>query len=184
MSGIRAASRYAKAFIDLSIERNALEKAYADMTMIVDFCKENHDFAVFLKSPVIKTAKKQAIITQVLGGLVDKTTADFLQLITAQNREIFLIEIANEFINQYKSKNNILTAVVTSATGIDDSIRKEIIALVKQVNTTKVILDERINKALIGGLIVRVGDRQVDASIARKLSDLRRTFQQPSISQL
>lgn len=176
MQGTRAASRYAKAFLDLTTEKGSLEKAYADMKVIADLCVSNHDFVSFLKSPLIKTDKKQAVLKEVFAGKLDKITDGYIHLITAKKREIFLAEIANEFINQYKVKKKILTAVVTSASGLDEATRKKVMEIVKGSSSSDVVLEEKIDKNLIGGFVLRVGDKQVDASIARKLNLLKRSF--------
>ncbi len=176
MEGTRVAARYAKSFIDLALEQGSLESAYNDMKLIQEVCKTNPDFVNFLKSPVIKTDKKQAVLKEVFSGKLNKITDAYVQLITAKKREIYLGEIAKEFISQYNNKKNILTAVVTTASGIDDNIRKQVLGLVKGSGSSEVVLEEKINKDLIGGFIIRVGDNQMDASIARKLSDLKRTF--------
>ncbi len=176
MQGTRAASRYAKSFIDLSIEQGTLEKAYGDMQTIADLCKTNHDFVTFLKSPLIKTDKKQAVLKEVFAGKLDKLTDSYIQLITAKKREVFLEQIANEFVNQYKEKKKILTAVVTSASGLDETTRKKVMELVKGGSASEVVLEEKIDKNLIGGFVLRVGDKQIDASIARKLNLLKRSF--------
>ncbi len=178
MKGTRAAARYAKSFIDLALEQGTLEKAYADMKYISDVCKANHDLVNFLKSPIIKTDKKQSILKAVFEGKLDKVTDAYIRLITDKKREMFLPEIAEEFINQYKEKKQILTAVVTTANGIDDTTRKQILSLVKGTGNNEVVLEEKINKDIIGGFIIRVGDKQVDASIARKLNNLRRDFKE------
>ena len=176
MEGTRAASRYAKAFIDLAIEQKSLEQAYTDMKYVADVCASTHEFVVFLKSPIIKTDKKQAVLKEIFNGKLSKVTDAYIQLITSKKREIYLAEIAHEFIEQYKEKNKILTAVVTTANGIDDSIRKKVMEIVKGVTTSDVVLQEVIDKDIIGGFIIRVGDKQVDASIARKLNNLKRSF--------
>jgi F-type H+-transporting ATPase subunit delta len=176
MQGTRVASRYAKSFIDLTIEQGVLEEAYADMKFISDVCKSNHDFVSFLKSPIINTDKKQAVLKEVFSGKLNKVTDTYVTLIADKKRELYLPEIATEFVNQYKLKKQILTAVITSANGIDENIRKKVMELVKGVSSSEVVLEEKINKDLIGGFIIRVGDKQVDASIARKLSNLKRGF--------
>ena len=178
MQGTRVAARYAKSFIDLSSEQGVLEQSYTDMKIISALCKSNHDFLSFLKSPLIKTDKKQAVLKQVFEGKLNKVTDAYIQLITSKKREIYLQEIALEFINQYKEKKKILTAVVTTANGIDDVIRKKVMQIVKGVGNSDVVLDEKINKDIIGGYILRVGDKQMDASIASKLNILRRTFKE------
>ncbi len=176
MKGIRVASRYAKAFIELSTEQGVLEQAYADMNIVIGVCKSNLDFITFLKSPVIKVKKKEEALKEVFGGKLNKATDRFIQLIVSKKREMFLAEIAAEFIRQYKEKKKILTAVVTTANGLDDITREQIIKLVKGEGTSEVVVEEVTNKDLIGGFIIRVGDKQVDSSIARKLSNLRRNF--------
>ena len=62
MQGTRIATRYAKAFIDLTQQQGVLEAVYADMKSIADVCKSNRDFVNFLKSPIIKTDKKKSNI--------------------------------------------------------------------------------------------------------------------------
>ena len=178
MQGTRVAARYAKSFIDLTIEQGVFEEAYSDMKTILALCESNHDFINFLRSPLIKTDKKQLVLKQVFSEKLHKVTDAYIQLITSKKREIYLVEIANEFINQYKEKKKILTAVITTANGIDDIIRKEIIEIVKGTGNSEVVLQEKINSDIIGGFILRIGDKQVDASIARKLNSLKRSFKE------
>lgn len=185
MQGTRVASRYAKSFIDLTTEQGVLEEAYGDMKSILTLCGSNPDFVSFLKSPLIKTDKKQTVLKQIFEGKLNKVTDAYIQLITSKKREIYLPEIAAEFVNQYKEKKKILTAVITTAKGIDDVIRKEIMQIVKGTGNSEVVLQEKINENIIGGFILRVGDKQIDASIARKLNNLKRSFKEnPYIKEL
>jgi predicted 2-oxoglutarate/Fe(II)-dependent dioxygenase YbiX len=102
MQGTRVAARYAKSFIDLTMEQGVLEQAYADMKTISSVCESNHDFVTFLKSPIINTDKKQAVLKEIFAGKLNKVTDAYIHLITNKKREIFLLEIACEFIKQYK----------------------------------------------------------------------------------
>ena len=176
MQGTRVASRYAKSFIDLTVEQGLMEQAYADMKTILDVCKSNPDFVIFLKSPVINTDKKQEVLKQIFAGKLNKITDAYIHLITSKKREIYLEEIAAEFVEQYKANKKILTAVITTASGLDDIIRQQVMAIVKGGGNNEVVLEEKINKDILGGYIIRVGDKQIDASISRKLNNLRRNF--------
>ena len=176
MQGTRVASRYAKSFIDLTIEQGLMEQAYADMKTILEVCKSNPDFVIFLKSPVIKTDKKQEALKQIFSGKLNKITEAYIHLITDKKREIYLAEIAAEFVNQYKENKKILTAVITTANGIDDELRGQIMKVVKGSGNSDVVLQEVINKDILGGYIIRIGDKQMDASISRKLNNLKRNF--------
>jgi F-type H+-transporting ATPase subunit delta len=178
MEGTRVAARYAKSFIDLTMEQGLLEQAYADMKLVAEVAAENPALISLLKSPIIKTDKKQAVLKEIFGSKINKVTSAYLQLITGRRRETYLPQVAEEFINQYKEKKKILTAVIITANGIDDNIRQRVMELVKDSGNTEVVLKEKINKAIIGGFILRVGDKQVDASIARKLNNLKRDFKE------
>jgi len=171
----RVARRYAKSLLDLAKERKITDRVFEDMSLIADVCKQNHDFAVVLQSPIIKSDKKEAIIRQIFGGKVDKVTGAFLDIITRKRREKFLDQIAAEFISIYKESKGISTAYITTAAPIDDKLRKEILSLMKK-QEGEVELVEQVKKDLIGGFILRFGDEQVDASVARQLKTLRREF--------
>ena len=170
------ATRYAKSLLQLANEKGQLEKVYADMQLVESVCEENKEFTNFLNSPIIKTDKKVAVIKEVFAGKVDNITSGFLTVLTQKRRELYMKEIAAEFIAQYKQHKNILTAVITSAVGIDATIKAKVLELVKQTTKGEVELVEKVDKDLIGGFILTIGDKQVDASVSRKLNDLRKAF--------
>jgi len=170
------ATRYAKSLLQLATEKGQLEKVYADMQLVESVCEENKEFRNFLTSPIIKTDKKVAVIKEVFAGKVDGITSGFLTILTQKRRELYMKQIAAEFIAQYKQHKNILTAVITSAVGIDKTVKAKVLELVKQTTKGEVELIEKVDKDLIGGFILTIGDKQVDASVSRKLNDLRKTF--------
>jgi F-type H+-transporting ATPase subunit delta len=170
------ATRYAKSLLQLANEKGQLEKVYADMQLVKNICEENKEFRNFLTSPIIKTDKKVAVIKEIVSGKVSEITSGFLTVLTQKRRESYINEIAKAFISQYKQHKNILTAVITSAIGIDAAIKTKVLELVKQTTTGEVELVEKVDKDLIGGFILTIGDKQVDASVSRKLNDLRKAF--------
>lgn len=170
------ATRYAKSLLQLATEKGQLEKVYADMQLVESVCEENREFTNFLNSPIIKTDKKVAVIKEIFSGKVSEITSGFLVILTHKRRELFMDKIATEFIAQYKQYKNILTAVITSAIGIDSTVKAKVLELIKQTTTGEVELIEKVNKNLIGGFVLTIGDKQVDVSVSRKLNDLRKTF--------
>jgi F-type H+-transporting ATPase subunit delta len=176
MTNSIVASRYAKSLLDLALEQGSLEKVHADMLLIEETCKHSKELAIFLKSPVIKPDKKRAVLKQVFSGKLSPITDSFIDLMTVKLRESYLEPIAAEFIKQYKRHKNILTAVITTASGLDDNLRKQVLDLVKKSENSEIELVEKVDKGLIGGFVLRIGDRQVDASILRQLHDLRKEF--------
>ena len=100
----------------------------------------------------------------------------FINIIITKKRESALAEIAKSFINLYKKQNNIATATITTAIPISEDLKNKIITQVKSQNNNKVELKEVIDKNIIGGAIVRIGGKQLDASISKEISELRQTF--------
>lgn len=170
------ATRYAKSLLQLANEKGQLEKVYADMQLVESVCEHNREFINFLNSPIIKTDKKVAVVKEIFSGKVSDVTSGFLTILTLKRRESYMKYIATEFVTQYKQHKNILTAVITSAIGIDSTVKAKVLELVKQTTKGEVELVEKVNKDLIGGFVLTIGDKQVDASVSRKLNDLRKTF--------
>lgn len=172
----RVAYRYAKSLIDLSLEKGQLEQVREDMQLIFDTVHGSHDLSLMLKSPIIKTDKKQEILKAIFGGKIGVISSEFIEIITRKRREMELEGISEAFLTQYKKHKKILTAVITTASGLDKSLREKVLAIVKGSTQSEIVLDEKINKDLIGGFILRVGDQQVDASILRQIKNLDRSF--------
>lgn len=176
MKGIKVASRYAKSILDLSIERNELEKVYADMKLIHTVCAENKELVLMLKSPVVKPDKKEKVLDEVFGKNVSVVTKEFINILVRKRREYALNEVAESFVEQYKTKKKILTAVITTAFGLDEDLRTRVLQIIKDSTKSDVVLEEKVDKGIIGGFIIRVGDKQDDTSIRTKIMKLNRVF--------
>jgi F-type H+-transporting ATPase subunit delta len=176
MRNSRLASRYAKSLIGLSVERKELEAVYADMKLVAGVCSENKDLSVLLKSPIVKTDKKVKILEQIFAGKLAATSHAFIKIITEKKREQYLQNIAQAFIEQYKEHKNIITANVKTTFKLDEKLKTSILELVKSGTNSQVELNEEIDKNIVGGFILRIGDKQVDASIQNKLHNLKKSF--------
>lgn len=173
----KAASRYAKSLIDLSTEQNALEEMKNDMVLFEQVVDNNSELEAILKNPIVPLDKKSGILNDVFGNKVHKITQSFLKLVVNKGRAGILFETSKQFISQYNLIKGIVTAEVTSAIALTDDNRKEIIDLVKkELGANEVIVKEKVDNKLIGGFILKVGDKQFDASIASGLNKLKREF--------
>ncbi len=177
MKGSILSTRYAKSLLGLAIERNALDAVYADMQAVESACTENRDLSLLLKSPVVKTGKKLSILDAVFGGTLSELSMAFITLLANKRREYHLEGIASAFILQYKAHNNITTATVTSAVTLTDEVRTKLRTMVKASYPDQEIeLNETVDPELLGGFIIRVADKQVDASIKRSLVEMQMEF--------
>jgi F-type H+-transporting ATPase subunit delta len=168
------ASRYAKSLLDLSVEKGLLEAVYADMLQVKSVSENSKEFINFLNSPIIKSDKKIAAMKAVFDGKLNAITSGFLTIVASKRRESIIPEMANSFVEQYRSHKNVLTAVVTSASGLDAATKQKALDLVKGQMSGEVELVEKVNPNIIGGFILKIGDKQLDKSVARQLSNLKK----------
>ena len=168
------ANRYAKSLMELAVETKQLEVVRNDMKTIEQVCKENREFQLFLQSPVIKTDKKIAVMNDLFKGKIADLTLSFVKLITEKHRESLIQNIAVAFDDQYKASKNIFTAVITSAKGLDTVTKQKVTDLIKSQMNGEVELIEKIDANTIGGFILRIGDKQIDKTVARQLSNLKK----------
>jgi F-type H+-transporting ATPase subunit delta len=180
----KSARRYAKALLSFAIEQKELETVATEMKLIADTCATSSDLVMLLKSPVVKTEKKRTILKKVFAGKVGATTLKFFELVTKKKREDQLPEMANAFQQIFREHQGIVTAEIITAVPLTEEGRKTALAFITNLYD-KVELTEKVDKDLIGGFIIRVGDKQYDESVARKLNNLKREFSKnPYISQL
>ena len=178
MSEYRIASRYAKSLLELADEQGALEDVNKDMQMFADLVEENRDFELLLKSPIVVHSKKLAILNQVFKGKVNDLTLKIFEILTNKNREAYLPAIAVEFHHQYNTRKGIEEATVTTTFELDEELRKEFKSVVGKISGKDAELAEQIDEDLIGGFVLKIGDRQIDDSISARLSALRLKFSQ------
>ena len=185
MADARVASRYVKSLLGLAVEQDVLEAVNTDMQFFDRVCHSNRDFVLMLKSPIIRHEKKKEILNKLFSGKVHPLTMSIIEILTKKNREPLLPSIATEFHNAYNVYKGIGKASVISTVPLDAELRSELVALVKKLSDkTQVELEEKVDKDLIGGFILNVGDRQIDASIKNKLKNLKNKFSEnPFIKQ-
>ena len=176
MAQSKVSNRYAKALLNLAIEQKSLDACYNDMVLLNSSCVENKDLALMLKSPIVNTDKKNEILNQIFKAKFSKISMAFIAIITNKKREGLLADIASSFISLYKSFNNITTASVVTAQPIDADLKKEFINFIKSGENKEVELNEIVDETIIGGAIIRMGDKQIDTSVIRTIKELKKTY--------
>ncbi len=176
MAETRVASRYAKSLIELAQERGILEQVNEDMVMFLQTAEENPQFASLLKNPIINHAKKLSVLNALFKSRVNDLTYSFFEIITRKNREKLLVDIAREAHLQYNAINHIQNATVTTPFPLTDDLRADFKALVMRKTGMKAELKEKVDPSLIGGYILKIGDRQIDDSVRSRLNSLKLKF--------
>ncbi|AYL98804.1 ATP synthase F1 subunit delta [Mucilaginibacter celer] len=176
MSEITVATRYAKSIIDLAQEQGIVAEIKADMDLFLKTLKGSPELVAVLANPIISHSKKIKILDEIFLGKVNKATIAFFKLMVNKGRGEVLYFTAGEYINQYNVKNHITKAKVTSATALSEANKATLIAELQQAVGGTVVLETKIDPALIGGFVLTIGDRQVDTSIAASLKKLKKEF--------
>lgn len=176
MRQTRISTRYAKALFDLAVEMQNLDNVTDDMKLVITVCKENKEFSLLLKSPVINSKKKTAIINALFQKHLQEISLHFLLIITNKRREAYIESIAEEFVNLFKDYKNIISANLKTAVKIDKTARNEILEVLKKQTGGEIELIEEVKKELIGGFVLDYEDNKYDASILKQIKDLKKEF--------
>ncbi len=173
MNDSRISVRYARALFLSALEKKILDKVYNDMILISEICRIP-EFKEFLANPVIRPSKKTGIIHTVIGKNLEEITYSLVDLVVKHGREIFLPAIARVFIHETKEHKGITETTLTTAMKVDDEMIQQISKYVSDTFKTKVELKEIVDKEIIGGFILRIEDKYIDASIKNKLRKIEK----------
>jgi len=177
MKGTRAALRYAKATLNLAKEKGLAKEINDDMSLIDQTIHENHDLLNMLKSPIIKSAVKRSILTELFGKKINAISQGVINLLIENKRLPLLPLVASEYTIIYDFLKGVEIAQVTSAVPLNKDLENRILKKVREMSGKDISLKNIIDPSIIGGFILRVGDKQYDSSISGQLSQLSSTFE-------
>jgi len=175
MNDARAAIRYAKAALEFASEKKAADKVEKDMRNIATVISENSDLQSVLSSPVVKSEVKKNALNAIFKGS-NEITLGLIDTLTSNKRIEMLQEVAHKYIILFEKMKGEDVAYVTSAVALTADLEKKILAQVTKMIGNKVTIENKVDESIVGGFILRVGDLQYDASVANKLSGLKREF--------
>ena len=175
------AGRYATALFELALENHAVGPVQIDLGLFDALIAQNPDLARLVRSPVF-SAEEQ---TRALGAVLEKANikglaANFLKVV-ASNRRLFaardMIKGYNALVAKHKGE---MTAQVTVAEKLSDARLAEIKDTLKSVTAKDVQVDVKVDPTIIGGLVVKLGSRMVDASLRTKLNSIKHAMKEVS----
>ncbi len=173
MSEYRAASRYAKSLLELSREQGVLENTYEDMVLIDNTIDANRDLALLLKSPIITHDMKHNVMKGIFENKVNKLTMDFIELVGKKGRESILYAITKEFKREYRKLKKVELVTVTTTFQLDAALRNQIKDIAREITSNEPELKEEVDKEIIGGFVLNLGDKRIDSSIKSKLRKIK-----------
>ena len=173
-SGDLISDRYASALYDLAVEKKIVDLVLKDLIFLQKCIQENRDLKLLTKSPLIISSDKLNIFEKILSKQEsDNLTNAFLKVISSNKRFPKLSSIISQFLKINSQKRGDVLADVTSADELSDSQKNGIKDQLKQILGEKLSLNFNVDKKIIGGLIVKVGSKMVDSSLATKINKLK-----------
>lgn len=174
MSHYRITSRYAKALLDLSIERNMLEEVERDVELIVNTCEESRELVVMLKNPIVLPQKKLAVLADIFKSKISDLSYKFIEVIVRKNRASLVFEVMQMFNEKYKAYKHISDAILYTAVEAGESTKSQVNKLLSEATEETINLSSVVDEDILGGFMIRYKDRLLDASVASKLRELRK----------
>ena len=176
MSIFTVASRYAKSLLELVQEQGNLDSVKTDVEQVLATLKSNTQVQAVLRNPIISGDKKRGILLALFDNKVNPLIVSFFTILVNKGRAAILVDILQEFIREYNVVRGIVNATVVSASALSQENLKNLEAKISSEIGAQVLLKNKVDASVIGGFVLRVGDKQIDASIAGKLQKLDKYF--------
>nr|WP_315145019.1 ATP synthase F1 subunit delta [uncultured Flavobacterium sp.] len=173
MSGTRAAIRYAKAILEIADSKKAASQVSADMALISSTINTNAELNTFIQSPTINVEQKESALLEVFAN-ANAVTKSLFRLLLENKRFEILDAIALEYNKLFDIMNGVEVAKVTTAIAMDAALEAKVSAKIATFSDKKITIENTIDPSIIGGFILRIGDKQYNGSVANRLQVLKR----------
>ena len=173
-SGDLVSDRYASALYELAAEKKLVDSVLNDLSNLKNILKDNKELSLVVKSPLISSSDKQSIFETLLKKIkATELTNTFIKVIEKNKRFSNLASIITQFININSQKRGDVIADITSADELNDDQKNNITNQLKSILGDKLSLSFDVDKNIMGGLIVKVGSKMIDTSLANKINKLK-----------
>src|SRR5947209_16995920 len=164
---------YSRSLFEVAKEQDVLDEVHEQLGEFADALAENQDLQVFFFSPYFSAQEKKDGIRKVVDG-GDEYFVRFLELLAERHRMPALMRIRRAFDELYAEERKLLPVTITSAVELDKSTVKEIGKKIEEQTGRRVELAAQVDPDVVGGLVMRVGNVILDASVRARLERLRR----------
>lgn len=166
--------RYALAIYQLAEEKGKVLEYISEIKQVVELIKANEEFQSIIKHPQISTVRKKEIFTKVFKERLSEDVLSYLILLIEKDRILYLEEKLIQMEKIHLEKNNTMIAVVKSVIPLQDSQIEQLKDKLSKKYNKKIIIQTEIDKKILGGLYIRVGDDVIDGSLKIKLEEMKK----------
>lgn len=165
--------RYALALYEVAEEKHKVEEYLDDLREICDIIYGNNELYEIIKHPQISTVRKKKTFRNIFEGKIDDELLSFLMVLIEKDRILYLREKLKEMEKIHLERNNTLLAEVKSVVPLTEDEVTRLVAKLENKYSKKILLKQEIDKSIIGGLYVRVGDDVIDGTVKSRLDDMK-----------
>ncbi len=176
MKNPRVARRYAHALIEVAGEQRSVDTVADDLTMIGRTLTGSRELRLLLASPVVPDRKKSEILKALFGSRIHAVTSGFIDLLVRRHREDVLQDMIDQYLALRDELRGIMTIDVTSVAPLEQKQEKALAGELGKRTGKTVRLRVTEDASIKGGLVVKIGDTVLDASVRRQLERLRERF--------
>ena len=164
---------YARSLFEVARDQGKLDLVREQLAAFADALEENRDLAIFFFSPYFSTEEKEQGLERAVAG-ADPTVLNFLELLIEKHRTPAIYRIRREYDRLWQEANRLLPVQITSAIDLDPQTVEQIGARIGERTGRRVELNTSVDPDILGGIVLRVGNSILDASIANRLESLRK----------
>ena len=167
------ANRYAEALFQLSEEENITKEIYNELHDVVEVIKNNKELDNVLKSPLVAKNEKTQLIEALFNNKINNDLKNFLKILVEKGRISSLKSIELTFKELLNDKHNIIEGTVISAIALTEKQVKELEEKLSKKYNKNVTLENKVDESILGGVLVRLGNTQIDGSVKTRLDNIK-----------
>lgn len=173
---------YGDALFEAACEANRMDEVYEEVKVLQQIFAENPELQKMLDNPKVTREDKESVIETVFRGKIADEVVELMKLMIAKGRYSKIDSVFDHFVGLVKEEKKIGVAYVTTATEITDAQKEAILKrLLETTSYQSFEMSYSVDPSLIGGMVIRIGDRVVDSSIKTKLNELTRSLRKVQV---
>ena len=172
----KVAARYAEALLRTAKPAGALAGCAESYAGVLEVMASSRDLVIFLDSPQVREQEKKEVLKKVFGPRLEPVLLDFFNLLIDRNRIELLRDIGEVFAELVEADQGLVRARVVTAIALPADLEAKLRDKLAQVTGKNVVLEKKVDPAVLGGVCVTLGDRIIDGTVRTNLDRLRKTL--------
>ncbi|HEV7885761.1 MAG TPA: ATP synthase F1 subunit delta [Solirubrobacteraceae bacterium] len=164
---------YGRSLFEVAAEHDKTDELREQLGQFADALQENRDLAIFFFSPYFSTQEKKDSLKGLLDG-ADETLINFLELLIEKHRMPVIFRIRRVFDKHWEQAHHVLPVQIATAIELDEDVTRKLGDRIAETTGEKIELTATVDPDILGGIVLRVGNSILDASIRNRLDNLRK----------